>query len=79
MWRSGLAAQYTQHAFRPHTQTYSIGILERGAMTFACRGSNHTQRPGLIGPINPDAAHTGHATDGEGWTYRSFLPDVALL
>ena len=75
-----LHGTFTNHAFRPHThETYSIGILERGAMTFACRGSNHTQRPGLIGLINPDEAHTGHATNGEGWTYRSFLPDVALL
>jgi AraC-like DNA-binding protein len=75
-----LHGTFTNHAFRPHThETYSIGILERGAMTFACRGSMFTQRPGLIGLINPDEAHTGHAANNEGWTYRSFLPDVALL
>jgi AraC-like DNA-binding protein len=75
-----LHGSFTKHAFRPHThETYSIGILERGAMTFACRGSMHTQRPGLIGLINPDEAHTGHAPSGEGWTYRSFLPDAALF
>jgi hypothetical protein len=40
-----LHGTFTNHAFRPHThETYSIGILEHGAMTFACRGSNHTQR-----------------------------------
>ena len=75
-----LHGTFSDHAFRPHThETYSIGILERGAMVFACRGSNHTQQPGLVGLINPDEVHTGHGVNREGWTYRSFLPEVALL
>lgn len=48
-------------------------------MTFACRGGEYTLRPGLIGLINPDEAHDGHAEDGQGWTYRNLYPSAALL
>ena len=75
-----LHGSFTTHAFARHThETYSVGLLERGAMTFACRGRTHTLRPGLIGVIHPDEAHTGHADGREGWTYRNFYPEAAVM
>lgn len=75
-----LHGTFTTHAFARHAhETYSIGLLEHGAMTFACRGGEYTLRPGLIGLINPDEAHDGHAEDGQGWTYRNLYPSAALL
>lgn len=75
-----LHGHFTTHAFARHTHdTYSIGLLSAGAMTFACRGATHTLRPGLVGLIHPDEAHTGRAETRDGWTYRNFYPDAALL
>lgn len=75
-----LRGSFTTHAFARHTHdTYSVGLLERGAMTFACRGGTHTLRPGLIGVIHPGEAHTGHADDREGWAYRNFYPEAAVM
>ena len=48
-------------------------------MTFACRSGEYTLRLGLIGLINPDEAHDGHAVDVQGWTYRNLYPSAALL
>lgn len=75
-----LHGSFTTHSFARHTHdTYSVGLLGRGAMTFDCQGSTHTLRPGLIGLIHPDEVHTGHAATTDGWTYRNFYPDVPLL
>lgn len=75
-----LHGTFTTHAFARHTHdTYSIGLLGRGAMTFDCRGATHTLRPGLIGVIHPDEVHTGHAEYQDGWTYRNFYPAVPLF
>ncbi|MCP2014020.1 AraC-like DNA-binding protein [Deinococcus sp. HSC-46F16] len=75
-----LHGSFTTHAFARHTHdTYSIGLLAQGAMTFECRGATHTLRPGFIGLIHPDEVHTGHAETRDGWTYRNFYPDAGLL
>ncbi|MEF2279621.1 AraC family transcriptional regulator [Deinococcus sp. YIM 134068] len=75
-----LHGSFTTHAFARHThETYSIGLLGQGAMTFACRGATHTLRPGWIGLIHPDEAHTGHAEDAQGWTYRNLYPPVEAM
>ncbi len=75
-----LHGTFKTQAFRPHThETYSIGLLEHGHMAFACRGATHGLRPGMVGLINPDEVHTGHAPNMDGWTYRNFYPEVSLL
>ncbi len=75
-----LHGTFTRHAFAKHThETYSIGILEHGAMTYECRGGTHTLRPGSVGLIHPDEVHTGHADDTSGWTYRNLYPDATVL
>lgn len=75
-----LHGSFTTHSFSRHAhETYSIGLLSRGGMTFQCGGATYTQRPGLIGLINPDEAHNGQANDAQGWTYRNFYPSVALM
>lgn len=75
-----LHGSFTTHVFSRHThETYSIGLLRQGAMTFQCRGSTHTLFPGLIGLIQPDEAHNGHADDAAGWTYRNFYPTAEVM
>ncbi len=76
-----LHGRFTTHAFARHTHdTYSIGLLSAGAMTFACRGeARYTLRPGQIGLILPDEVHTGQGETRAGWTYRNFYPDAHVL
>lgn len=75
-----LQGTFTTQVYARHThETYSVGLLAQGAMTFACRGSTHTLRPGLIGLIPPDEVHTGHADHQDGWTYRNLYPTVPLI
>jgi len=75
-----LQGTFTTQVYARHThETYSIGLLSQGAMTFACRGSTHTLHPRLIGLIPPDEVHTGHADHQEGWTYRNLYPTVPFV
>jgi AraC-like DNA-binding protein len=75
-----LHGSFTTHAFARHThETYSIGLLQHGSMTYECRGATHTLHPGTVGLIQPDEAHTGHADGADGWTYRNLYPEAAAL
>lgn len=75
-----LHGTFTTHAFARHTHdTYSVGLLAYGSMTFRYRGTTHTLKPGLIGVINPDEPHDGYAETGDGWTYRNFYPAAEVL
>lgn len=75
-----LQGTFTTQVYARHThETYSIGLLSQGAMTFACRGSTHILHPRLIGLISPDEVHTGHADRQEGWTYRNLYPTAPFI
>jgi len=76
-WRSADApleamhAHFRQHRYQRHShETYSFGVTERGAQTFACRGAGHTSAAGMVMAFNPDEVHDGHAAHELGFTYR---------
>lgn len=75
-----LHARYITHSFCRHIhETFAIGIIQQGAEEFAYRGETHVAPAGSIALINPGEAHTGHAANETGWTYRMLYPDVSIL
>jgi AraC-like DNA-binding protein/quercetin dioxygenase-like cupin family protein len=75
-----LRAEYRRHAFTPHFhETYTLGLVDRGAVTIGYRGATHTLRPGAVLVIEPGEVHLAHSADGEAWSYRSLYPGAALL
>jgi AraC-like DNA-binding protein len=75
-----LRATYVAHSFSRHAhEGFAIGVVEDGAQAFRYRGATHTTPPGGIILVNPGEAHTGHAADELGYTYRMLYPDAKLL
>ena len=64
-------ARFREHVYhRHHHDTYSFGVTESGAQSFTCRGAAHTSAAGMVMAFNPDDPHDGHATTGQGFSYR---------
>jgi len=75
-----LRAHYVTQNFSRHTHDgFAVGVIERGALGFYYRGQNVVAPAGQVNLVNPDEAHTGHAATEQGWTYRMFYIDAALL
>lgn len=75
-----LHATYVTHTFAPHIhESYAIGVIEHGVETFRYRGSTRIAPQGHVVLVNPGEMHTGSSATDDGWTYRMFYPDVALL
>jgi AraC-like DNA-binding protein len=75
-----LHAHYVTHSFAPHShEGFAIGVIERGAETFAYRRANHVAPAGSIVVINPGEMHTGSALLPDGWSYRMLYPDAHVL
>lgn len=75
-----LSAHYYAHEFAPHVhEGYCIGLIERGGERFRCRGIEHHAPVGTLAIVNPDEVHTGRRAGDEGWSYRVFYPDPALI
>lgn len=75
-----LRATYITHAFAPHIhEGYAIGVIERGAETFAYRRATHIAPAGSLVVIQPGEIHTGQAVTAAGWSYRMLYPDAAHL
>jgi AraC-like DNA-binding protein len=67
-------------SFPRHThERYAIGVIEQGALGYFYRGENVVALPGHISLCIPDEAHTGQPAMAEGWSYRMFYFDVAML
>ncbi|MFD0360653.1 AraC family ligand binding domain-containing protein [Nocardia sp. GCM10030253] len=63
-------AHFDRHVYHPHAhETYSFGLTEFGAQTFACRGATRTSAAGMVMAFNPDEPHDGHSHDELGFTY----------
>lgn len=76
-WRSAdepleaMHAHFREHVYHRHSHdTYSFGVTESGAQSFTCRGAAHTSAAGMVMAFNPDDPHDGHATTGQGFSYR---------
>jgi len=72
-------AHFRGHVYHRHShETYSLGVTESGAQGFTCRGAGHVSTAGLVMAFNPDDPHDGHASTGDGFTYRMIhmAPDL---
>jgi AraC-like DNA-binding protein/quercetin dioxygenase-like cupin family protein len=75
-----LRAEYRRHCFTPHFHdTFTVGLVDRGAVTIGYRGAAHTLRPGALLVIEPGEVHMAHSADGAAWSYRSLYPAASLL
>jgi AraC-like DNA-binding protein len=75
-----LNASYVTQTFAKHTHDgYAIGVVESGALGFAYRGEKLVAGPGSVNLVIPGEVHTGFPAAEEGWTYRMFYLDAALM
>lgn len=75
-----LAATQRTQRFPRHThEQYAIGVVEQGALGFFYRGEQVVAPAGSINLCIPGEAHTGEPASAEGWSYRMFYFDAAIL
>ena len=75
-----LNASYVTQTFSKHThEGYAVGVVESGALGFAYRGETLVAGPGAVNLVIPGEPHTGFSAAEEGWTYRMFYLDAALM
>lgn len=75
-----LCAEHLTQAFPKHThERYAVGVIERGALGFFYRGENVVAAPGDVNLCIPGEVHTGQPAAPEGWSYRMFYLDAAVL
>lgn len=75
-----LRATYVTHTFAPHVhEGYAIGVIERGAETFAYRHAIHVADAGSLVIVHPGEVHTGEALTSVGWSYRMLYPEASQL
>jgi AraC-like DNA-binding protein len=66
------------HVFSRHTHDeYAIGVVERGAPTFTCRGAARLAPTGSFMLINPDEPHEGRSANDR--SYRMMYVDPNAL
>ena len=75
-----LHARYFRQEFNRHYHhEFALGVIERGALGFHYLGRDHVARAGEINLCVPGEPHNGFAPSGQGWQYRMFYLDPALL
>ncbi|MGW0480412.1 AraC family transcriptional regulator [Nonomuraea sp. NPDC003214] len=75
-----MAASLVGEAFAPHRHDrYAIGITLRGVQTFRYRGEARHCLPGEWHILHPDELHDGAPGTEEGFGYRIFYVDPALV
>ncbi|MFD2354357.1 AraC family ligand binding domain-containing protein [Nonomuraea ferruginea] len=75
-----LEASLVGVAFSPHRHdTYAIGVTLAGVQTFRYRGESRHCLPGEWHVLHPDEVHDGAAGTGDGFGYRIFYIDPALV
>jgi AraC-like DNA-binding protein len=75
-----MRAHFVRHGFARHTHdSYAIGAVRSGFEDLLVGGEVHRVPPGAVVLLNPDVVHTGRAVDAEGWSYRVFYPDIAVV
>lgn len=75
-----LHARYAKHAFPRHFHgTYTVTLVEAGAMGIECRRARYAVTPGEVDVTDPGEVHTGRAATDEGWTFRSLYVPPELL
>ena len=62
---------FSAGGYAPHRHdTYAIGIVTAGVLTFRYRGSRHICLPGRMHILHPDQTHDGAAGTEDGFGYR---------
>lgn len=75
-----LRAKHLTQSFPRHThERYAVGVVEQGALGYFYRGENVVAAAGDINLCIPGEAHTGQPAAAEGWAYRMFYLDPAVL
>jgi AraC-like DNA-binding protein len=75
-----MSARWVEHSFAPHMHDfYAVSLNYGGRGAFDCRGEIRDARPGTCNLIAPGEMHTGHATSGEGWSYRNLYIETNLM
>jgi AraC-like DNA-binding protein len=65
------AASFREHSYARHShEGYAVGVTDRGAQTFLCRGERRVSGAGSAVIINPGDAHDGRAAAPDGYSYR---------
>jgi AraC-like protein len=73
-------ARYRQQRFAPHCHdTYAIGLIRSGALSFRCERRAWTAPAGAICLVNPGEVHTGEPAAEDGWAYAmAYIPVAAV-
>lgn len=75
-----LEGRFRKHAYRPHMHPgYVIAVVTGGVEALKCRGRLHRAGSGDIIFVNPETLHDGQSGAEEGWRYRVFYPDIAMM
>ena len=75
-----LHASYVKQSFSRHFHDgFALGVVEQGALRFSYRGERLTAFPGCVNLVIPGEAHDGEAAGADGWTYRMFYLDNAVM
>ncbi|WP_395038151.1 AraC family transcriptional regulator [Klebsiella aerogenes] len=75
-----LEAYFSGHGYEPHRHdTYAIGRTLSGVQRFRYRGSKQHSLPGGTMVLHPDEIHDGEAGTLEGFQYRMFYIEPALI
>lgn len=75
-----LSAEYTSHEFAPHSHdSYSIGVVQSGALSFKYRSPSDVVPAGNIMIIHPGEVHTGKCIGDQGCVYRMMYIKPEIL
>jgi AraC-like DNA-binding protein len=75
-----MRATYVTQTFPRHAhECFAIGVIETGALGFRYRGADVVAPAGAVNLANPGEPHTGQAAVPQGWSYRMFYLDPAVL
>lgn len=75
-----LRARYVNHGFTRHTHdTFAIGVARQGVEELLVGTETHLVTAGGVVLLNPEVVHTGRPVGTDGWAYRAFYLDVAVV
>lgn len=75
-----LTACFRRQTFARHFhEGYALGVVTRGALGFRYRGAQVVAPSGSVNLVVPGEPHDGAPAAPEGWAYRMFYLDPALL
>ena len=75
-----MSAEYATQEFAPHTHdSYAIGVVESGALSFRYNGPTDVVSEGNIMIIHPEEVHTGKCIGGHGCNYRMIYVKSKIL